>query len=433
MGQSDTRIGTSFSHCPGTSPAGSTIIRRRLPVGWFAPLLVMTLLRSGLAQMNGPFKPLDDKLRTAEFLREPERASVQESIQKQAEALLDETTSLEAKRKIREEFRQILARDPAPSAQFRDRFVMATVQTFMEYFQAKAGTTAPHTGAGGAQTSEGDPAGLMVMAMILYDMREWLPLQSLRQGALPDVLANPYPAVRFWIAKTIKAKQRIIADLPAVRAVVLGALRLAGMRESDDPALREMYLALDFTQTLEKVPFADEVAEVYVDILEARGKMYVARKVTASDADPVALTAMEHLAVPLKDGERTRYLTALARFLCGASEGYISQLEISDLARRDPALIRRQLLLVRDTEKQLRHVLREAGVRQEVIPNLFQKMEGGSVDEIRSARTAWCGWPPNDQGILNSSAFAVPLGAGFAEAVTQPATGVATRSASSKP
>ena len=238
-------------------------------------------------------------------------------------------------------------------------------------------------------------------------------------------LANSSPAVRYWAAKTIRLKRQEISGLPAVRNTMLRALGQAAIRETDDPALREIYVTLDFTQVLERVPFAEELLRVFVDILEARGQRYVDGTVTVSEADTVALVAMGRLAVPMNSDaqadRRRRYLTALAQMLCRIVDGYVGQLEIEEASKRDLALIRRCFLAVREIEKELRRVVGEAGVKTETMPNLLLKMQGANTEEIVRERNRWCGWPPNERGVLNEKPFDVPLGAGFAEAGTPPA------------
>jgi len=371
---------------------------------WFLVLLTLAMLECpARGEEKRPLDRIDDKLRTAEILRSVDREEIQKCLEEQADILLSEETSIDAKRRIREDFLRILSRDPAPSSQFKEKFIGLLADTFK------------------SRLKDGEAAGTLTMLLILYDLRESLPPSLLGANGLALGLQNPSPAVRYWTAKTIAKKQVTIMALPTARAAVVAALQKAAIEEDNDPVLREIYLALDFGPTvIGKVPFGEEIAGAFVSILEARGERYLQGTVTASEADLTALATMKRVAKETKvlnGGEvRKRYVTALVRMLYRAVEGYLRESEDQG-PRRDTMLLRRTLLLTRAVEDELQEV---TNLAQSKSIGVYAKMQTGSAAAGIAQRDAWCGWPPDKQGVLNGEPYRLPLGAGFAEVAGKP-------------
>ena len=120
------------------------------------------------AETGGLSDCIKDNLRTAEFLPEAGRATIQKCVEEQVRVLLDEEAGLETKRKVREDFRQILIKEPTPTAHFKDRFVSIVVQLFTPHLKAAAGPQGSGAGATSSKenasqpTSPADPTGCLL-------------------------------------------------------------------------------------------------------------------------------------------------------------------------------------------------------------------------------------------------------------------------------
>lgn len=373
-------------------------------------LVTVTAVRSGFAASGGDLSEIK-QLRTTQFLDSAKRQALKDWIAAQAKDLLSEDLSLSEKHRIRQVFNEALQGQPAPSVNFRENFIKATVEVFSEHL------------------ADGDPTGTLVMAMILYDFREQLaglPGDQLReclsqQGGMLTALSNPVPAVKYWVARTIRFLHPKIADLPGPRRAVVEALRKAGMEETNGLALREIYLALDFSKTMGKnIDFGPEIAAALVDIFDARGEDYATAKVDISDGDVAGLSAMSRMSGPMTSKDeaelRTRYLTALSRMLCRIADSYTVLLatpEGADLDRKEYA--RRMLVVCQAVEEEMTRLAKDAKVGGGKLPSLYQKMRGGIKEELDLERNQWCGWPPDTKGVLNDKSLGVPIGAGYPE------------------
>ncbi len=386
------------------------------------------------AEATGPLDAIAE-LRTKPFIPEADRTKIEQCVQQQVQTLLQGDLNVEGRRKIREEFRLITTREPAASEQFRSRFAAIVAQVVLAGLKSPAGA-ANKEPATSATASQINPAGAMLAAMMLYDLNPWLPPASLREG-FGDALASPLPAVRFWIARTIRMKQKMIADLSATRETLLVALRQAAIRENDDPALREIYLAIDFAQSVSNPSFKDEVVSTLVDVLDARGKLIADGKLKCSEADTVGIAAVARLNVSMKDETRAdmrrRYALALARILCGTTEAYAEQLSIADVSKRNTASIRRQLILVREVERELRRLVPDCGGPAKLDINVLARMQVNDPAQFdptlfRDERNKWIGTATAANGVLNDKLFGVPGGAGFTTSSSRPASSSAPAS-----
>lgn len=109
----------------------------------------------------------------------------------------------------------------------------------------------------------------------------------------------------------------------------MAALRAAGRQETLAPALRAIYQALNYADTVPPIPNPPDVranTAALLEIFEARAAQHAARKVAAETADLTGLRAMEPLRKSLNDEERRRYVAAVATMMRYYVIAYTSEL-----------------------------------------------------------------------------------------------------------
>lgn len=381
--------------------ARAAMMMRVLPTVLWAFPCVLVVVPALPAQAESRDALSIDELRTAEFLNAPRRKALEEWVQKQANVLISENVDMDDKRRIRRVFSDVVNKKPAPTEDFKRKFADAIVRVFDPYLK------------------DGEVTGALVMVYILYDLRELRPESMLRDAGLRTALSHPNPAVKYWAARTIRLLHASFADLAGLRESVIESLRAAGMAETNGSALREIYLALDFSKTIGKVPFADEVVKALVGIVAVRGERYALGEVPVSDGDVAGLSAMSRLSGPTNDARADvwkRYLTALGRMLCRVADDYIAELGVeTDLTAERRSRIRQLMQVCRQVENELGRVVKAADLQTGNLPSVLEAMRNGDKNQIIAERNRWCGWPPGTQGILNDKALGIPLGAGYVE------------------
>ncbi len=359
-----------------------------------------------LAQAGNALSEIE-ALRGEDYLKTAQIRVLREWLEAQARVLLSEDTDLETKRAMRLMFQDAVTKNPPATNNFKNNFAESALFVFAKHLK------------------DGEDTGAMTMAMILHDLRFFLPKMSLGEEAFLGGLSHPAPAVKYWIARTIRLQHQAIAELASVRGKVIEALRQAGIAETNGQALREIYRALDFGGTLGDVEFAGQALRALVAIFEVRGERYALTKVAPSTGDLAAIQAVARLGdlINTQRDDRARYVTALSRMLCGGVNQYALLLEDREAAdRNNRMLIRTILLLTQGIEAELARLVEAAGGDARNLPSVFNRMRNGERDLMLIERNKWCGWPGSDPGVLNKAPFNVPLGGGIEELKKKPTT-----------
>lgn len=206
-------------------------------------------------------------------------------------------------------------------------------------------------------------------------------------GLLIEALKDDRAAVRTAAAvglRNLRVKLAVLGGNAV--SETMAALRAAGRREPSAPALRAIYQALNYADTVPPIPNPPDVRAnlaALLEILETRAAQHAARKVTAETADLAGLRALEPLRKSLNDEERRRYIAVLATMLRYYVIAYTGELyRVKDKFSSPQAIERRNHaeLLIEEAEAQLAALL---GLARDRAPSITEAMKNIKDDADR--------------------------------------------------
>ncbi len=204
---------------------------------------------------------------------------------------------------------------------------------------------------------------------------------------LVEALRDGRAAVRTAAAvglRNLRAKLAVLGG--NALSETMAALRAAGQQESSAPALRAIYQALNYADTVPPLPNPPDVRAniaALLEILEARASQHAARKVAAETADLTGLRAIEPLLKSLNEEERRRYLAALATMMRYYVIAYTSELyRVKDKFSSPRAIEQRNHaeLFIEEAEVQLAALL---ALAKERTPSITEAMKNIRDDTDR--------------------------------------------------